>query len=177
MQPPASVMDPPCQTLDSRVRHRQYVFMERDEFITLAERQLADLGREDAALAAQEDGVRRKREVIQERIDALAQSVKVYRLIMGIGIEPTPPARGMFDDIPMGSVSDMAFALIRRNEAPMKVSDIAKALQQAGKLKANADTRSNYSNVYGVLRRDRRFTRPAQGTFGVAGTNETSSST
>lgn len=146
--------------------------MTQEDFIALAERQLADYVREDGALAAQEEGVRRKRSEIQQRIDDIRSSIRVYRDLMGIGAEQPPQPVGLFDDIPMGTIADMAAVILKKQGQPMKVAEVARVLEATGKLKAGkTSAHQNYGTVYGTLQRDRRFERLAQGRFGLAATN------
>lgn len=146
--------------------------MASDDFIHRAEAELGAATREENALAAQEEGVRRKRADLQQRMTELRDSIRVYRELMELGAEAKSPSVGMFDNIPLGSITDMAYAIIERQGAPMKVADIARTLVGAGKLKPNGTGKSsNYATVFGILRRDRRFAKMGEGTFGLAGLN------
>lgn len=146
--------------------------MPQDEFITQVERKLGELRRDDHALAAQEEGVRRRRAELRSQMNELQASIRVYREFMGMPVELAPRATtGLFDDIPMGTIADMSYAVVAKNGGPMKVADITRALEELGKLKPDSDgARGNYGSVYGTLKRDRRFRRAGTGSFGIAPT-------
>ena len=51
----------------------------------------------------------------------------------------------------------------------MKVADIARALEEVGKLKPNPESpRANYGTVYGTIRGDKRFVKTGTGEFGLS---------
>ncbi len=139
-----------------------------DDFEDRAERQLRDLEREEAALAAQEEGVRRKRDELQQKINKLELSLDVYREVMerqNGGAEPESTFFG--PEIRDGTIAEMAEAVIRREGGVARVSDVVHVLLDRGKLTRNG--RRGYSTVYSILFRDPRFKRVAQGTFALAG--------
>ena len=143
----------------------------RDGFIERAEAELERLLGEDRALAAQEDGVRRKRAELGGRIELLRSSVATYRDLMDIKDETLPSSRLFEEEVPQGTIAEMAAALIERHGGPMKVSDIVQELETRGKLKrgpgGNA-ARGNYGTVFGTLARHRGFLKTGTGEFGLA---------
>lgn len=141
-----------------------------DDFIVQVERKLTELRRDDTQLAAQEEGVRRKRNDLRGQMAELQASLRVYRDFMGVPAEPSPATSiGLFDDVPMGTIADMASGVIRKRGEPMKVADITRALESLGKLKPEDEGgRGNYGSVYGTLKRDRRFRLLEAGKFGLA---------
>lgn len=142
------------------------------DFVDEVERRLADLRREEVALAAQEEGVRRKRGEIRQRMNELEATIRVYREVMNQPAPPVTPTVGLFENVPMGTIGNMAFEIMQRVGQPMKVADVARALVAAGKLQSEAEgDRGNYGTVYGTLLRDRRFTKVGTGAFGLAATN------
>jgi hypothetical protein len=149
-----------------------------DDFITQVQRRVAEIGREDAQLAAQEDGVRRKRADLREQMGELQASLRVYREFMGVPADPQPPVGvGLFDDVPMGTIADMAMAVISKRGEPMKVAEITRALESLGKMKPEDEGgRGNYGSVYGTLKRDRRFRLLDAGRFGLVGSTNGSAS-
>ena len=138
--------------------------MDEKDFLEVAEAKLKEFVDLEKSLAAQEDGVRRRRAGIREDIELLTSSINVYRNLMGL---PRMPVE-LTDDLQLGSIAAMAVDLIQRNRRPMKVVDIVEALETAGKLEKRPG-RQNYSSVYSILFRDKRFAKTEQGEFGLAG--------
>ena len=132
----------------------------RDEFIERAEAQLRTLRDDDKALEAQEQGVQRKREELAVQIAGLRGSVATYRELMDLVPEETP-AVGLFDEeVPQGTIAEMAATLIERHGGPMKVVEITRQLERVGKFQhggGDNSARDNYGTVYGTLKRHKLF--------------------
>ncbi len=138
-----------------------------DEFIAKVLTQLRDLRRSDAALRAQEEGVRRRREELAGQIEVLESSLRVYRDVMELP-EEASPERTLFGEVALGTVADMAYEILSRHEGPMKVADLTKILEGLGKFAGTAENVRTYATVYGSLSRDSRFTRTDQGEFDLS---------
>ena len=146
-----------------------------DEFLQRADAELSELINVDLALAAQEDGVRRKRAELGERIERIRASVRTYHELMGIEQQAVPSSELFGGEIPQGTIADMAAKLIETRGGPMKVADIVTELEKLGKLKPGGggdSGRGNYGTVFGTLDRSRRFVKTGAGEFGIADTGE-----
>lgn len=138
-----------------------------DSFLDRVTAEMTEVARAEAALAAQEDGIRRRRAELSERLNALATSAAMYREVMGID-KPEAPSRPLFEEgaLPKGSVSEMAYAAIQKHGSPMQVADVTKALIAAQKFDGN-DYRQHYATTYGILTKDKKFVKVAPGQFEI----------
>lgn len=141
----------------------------QDDFIARATARVRELEKDDAALAAQEEGVRRKRLALQEEIRIAQGAIDLYGEVMNVGTKPEATPQPLFDVPQPGTIADMTYAILVNSQKPMTVHEIARRLTQAGKLSEEGpgDARTNYATVFGTLRRDRRFYRPAPGRFAI----------
>jgi hypothetical protein len=127
------------------------------------------LGRDDAALAAQEEGVRRRRTEIQQEVAKLQAFVEVYRSLTGVDASPAAPPSAPAVRVgvkPTESISNLAFGFLSERSGATKIAEIIAWLVSIGKLSAER-THNNYSVVYATLMRDKRFTRPKAGEFAL----------
>jgi len=140
-----------------------------DPFLTKARDRLATLSRDDTLLAAQEEGVRRKRAELQQAMADLRRSTDVYLELMGIG-ETTAPGQiaVVFDGADgQGTLSDLAFKALQAHGGRGRIVDIVGWLQEMGRLpKDPAKAQTQYSSVYTALLRDQeRVMRAGRGEF------------
>lgn len=143
--------------------------MEDDGFITRVREHKASLVRENRALSAQLQGIQRKLETNILEIEGYEAALGIYLEEMGIGAaeaEETPPV-GLFEDVPQGSVAEMAYQVIKQSGGPMKVAEVAAALAQLGKLTVG-QRKQNYRQVYSSVFRDGRFKKAGSGWFEIA---------
>lgn len=135
-----------------------------DDFLTLVKRRLTDLQRQDSDLAAQEEGVRRKRAVVQNEINKLQFSAETYRHLMGIADEATPE-QGLFGpDEAAGSVAEMAADIMYRNGGQAALLEIRDELARLGKVRPG---QRGYGTVYASLSRGNRFVKVGPGVYGL----------
>ena len=114
--------------------------------------------------------MQRKREELAVQIAGLRGSVATYRELMDLVPEETP-AVGLFDEeVPQGTIAEMAADLIERHGGPMKVAEITRQLERVGKFQhggGDNSARGNYGTVYGTLKRHKLFELTSQGEFGL----------
>lgn len=138
--------------------------MDAPDVIAKVNDKLESLNRDDAALAAQEEGVRRKRAELQQEIAKLQAFVEVYRSLTG---EPAPTLGPATQASPAQSISNLVFRFLSDRGGSAPIADIIAWLVEVGKLPAER-THNNYSVVYATLMRDKRFDRPKPGLFRLA---------
>ena|ERR1035437_9681735 len=143
--------------------------MEAPEVIAKATDKLESLNRDYAALAAQEEGVRRKRAELQQEIAKLQTFVDIYRSLTG---EPIPMPGPTTQASPAESISNLTFRFLSERGGGAPIADIIAWLVSIGKLPAER-THNNYSVVYATLMRDKRFDRPKPGLFRLKPTGPT----
>jgi len=143
--------------------------MEPTDVIAKVSERLESLSRDDAALAAQEEGVQRRRAELQKEIADLESFVKLYRSLTGESV-PLPDPRTPIS--PKESISNLAFRFLSDRGGGVPIADIIGWLVEIGKLPADR-THNNYSVVYATLMRDKRFERPEAGVFRLKPTGPT----
>ena len=143
---------------------------EAQEFFHRVHDQRRDLARQHQSLRAQQGGIERKIAEIEQRLKDLDRAEVVYRDVMGLEKEKAAPTAELFEGVPMGTIADMAYAILQRHDKPMKVAELTKVLENMGKLDRSKDAsgRGNYGTVYGTITRDARFVKTAQGEFGLS---------
>ena len=132
-----------------------------------AKDKLDALTKAEADLAAQEEGVRRRREAIRQEIAKLEAFVEVYVEISGLTSETSAvrevervAARAKVPE----SISNLVFRFLSEQGGAAPIADIIAHLVEVGKLPPER-THNNYSVVYATLMRDKRFARPKPGLF------------
>ena len=140
-----------------------------DDFLERAELERSSIRKQREHLASQLDGIRRKGEELAQREQDLDRSLRVYRDVMGIPERrEAKPVGDLFGDVPMGTIAEMAEAIIKKHGRPMKVADLTRALEEIGKLSRSAEsTRANYGTVYGTIRNHPSFVKTGTGEFGL----------
>ena len=140
-----------------------------DEFLRRSRASLKELTEQAKALLAQEEGVRRRREAVEDEARRLTNAISVYREVMGVRSEAVP-ARALFDDVlTAGSIAEMAGEVIERMGGRAKIADIVDILTRSGKLRPEESptSRSRYATVYSILNRNPRFHRIGEGEFAL----------
>jgi hypothetical protein len=132
-----------------------------------AKDKLDTLTKAEADLAAQEEGVRRRREAIRQEIAKLEAFIDVYIEISGLSSVASAvrevekiAARPKVPE----SISNLVFGFLSEQGGAAPIADIIAHLVDVGKLPPDR-THNNYSVVYATLMRDKRFARPRPGIF------------
>jgi hypothetical protein len=137
-----------------------------DPFLVKAQERLVTLAKEQAQLAAQEEGVRKRRLEKQAEFATVKQSIALYHELMDTQTEVSPsPGQLAVPLQPSATVADLVFAWVSDHGGRGRVKAILQGLVQAGKF--NDDSNGNYSTVYTALMRDPRFEKVDRGEFGL----------
>ena len=135
-----------------------------DPFVVKAQERLVTLAKEQAQLAAQEEGVRKRRLEKQAEFATVKQSIALYQELMGTQTEAsTSPGQMAVPLQPSATVADLVFAWLSDHGGRGRVKDILQGLVQAGKF--DDDSNGKYSIVYTALMRDPRFEKVDRGEF------------
>jgi hypothetical protein len=138
-----------------------------DPFIARATATIDKLMDEERALAAQEEGVRRRRLALQQLVADWQRSIALYSDAMGLSGDATPGQVSAALDAPEGSVVELAERYLREHGGTAKIKDVVRWLVAVGKLSSEAEkSGQNYGAVYtAVLRHPERFKRIGRGEF------------
>jgi hypothetical protein len=139
------------------------------DFVERAREEYLRLQAEERALAAQEEGVRRRRAALQSRLTSIENAVVLYQELTGQTTVMPEPDVGASNGLRMGTIVDMAAQVIERSGGRAKMTKIVEELERAGKLKpSEPGDRNNYATVYGTLRRSRRLHKADKGEWELA---------
>lgn len=142
--------------------------IETRALLALIRERLAGVKGTRTQLAAQRDGIERRLHELAAEIEELNAALTVLSELLGLPAdEESTPTVGLFDDIPYGTIAEMSRDLIERNQGPMKVADLTRALEALGKM-TPTNGRGNYGTVYGTLKRSPGFVQTGTGEFELA---------
>ena len=140
-----------------------------DQFMGRAREKVESLTREVGLLAAQEEGVRRRKLELTQALAEWERAIALYAEAM----ELTPPdAPGQITaalDTPEGSLSQLAEGYLAERGTPAKINDLVKWLVSVGRLSGDpAKAGQNYGQVYTtLLRHPDRFRKVGRGEFNL----------
>jgi hypothetical protein len=139
-----------------------------DPFLLRARARMESLARDEALLAAQEEGVKRRRIEVQQAIADLGRSIDLYQDLMGINEASSPGQIPAVFETVRGPLSTLIFDVLRARDGRGKVSDIVLWLQELGRFPTDPDhAAAQYSSVYTALLRDPRMEKVGRGEFRI----------
>jgi hypothetical protein len=150
-----------------------------DPFVQKALAKIASLEREEALLAAQQEGVQRRRNELQEQIVEWDRAKKLYVEAMGADAPAAdPPAaegKGPAVDAANRSIGDLTYEYISASpNGSAKITDVAAWLTGIGKLHSDLkNTNRPYGAVYtAILRNPKRFVKVGRGEYRIANSSD-----
>jgi hypothetical protein len=133
------------------------------DFLEMVQERLDSLKRDDALLAAQEEGVRRKRAELGQAMEKLKVAAEAYRYLMVRQTEPAPGQLAVVSQ-PSQTLADLIAEHMAEHDGRAKVITLVHRLVEVGRLPSRSDKYgSNYGTVYTALLRDERFEKVGRG--------------
>jgi hypothetical protein len=139
-----------------------------DQFLARAKDKVESLTREVGLLAAQEEGVRRRKQELQQALAEWERAIAIYAEAMELAPPDSPGQITAALDTPEGTLSQLAEGYLAER-GPAKINDLVAWLVSVGRLSGDPiKSGQNYGQVYTtLLRHPDRFRKVGRGEFSL----------